>query len=605
MATISLCMIVKDEEKLLSRCLESVSSYVDEIVIVDTGSTDNTIEIAKKFNSKVFEYKWDNNFAAARNFSISQATGEYILILDADEYVSIKNEIMWNLTEPVYVLKIQNIGDGSIVNHQAIRLFQNNGEFNYKGRIHEHLDVLVNSTTPIFDEFLICHTGYQKKIVSEKKKDSRNYELLITEIKDNPTGYNYFNLGTHYKSVHKYNKAIESYKKAYPISTNFTFVTKLLLSMAECLVALNRNDEAIKVLNDAIEVHPFYTDFYYELGNIYKSIGSFKDAELYYNKALSMGEVKKSNYISNEGIGTYLASYKLGELSLERLDFAQALKHAVSSLQFNMRFSPAITLFFKSIRSANPNETIKTFYQFWKPENENDIFLLVKSLYMLRSTLLAEVLKNVDQESIPDNIRLVTLLLGKEYTLASSQWGQLKKLDEDNLADLFTTSLILEDKTLLDLPIVKGYFNRNEMEIMHSLVDGLPLKVDKLSTFLEKIIKQAVTILLSLREYEVFEKVLKNVNSCFNTKYEVALILVEFGFTEIAQDILIELSNNKKVSQTVLYSLVDLFMLHSKYEDAFALLNSIIESGGTQKAYQRMQLLNEKYNNPLLRNHFS
>ena len=83
--TISLCMIVKDEEEFLPGCLESVKEAVDEIIIVDTGSTDRTVEIAKSYGAKVYFHPWENDFSKARNYSISYATGDWIMYLDADE----------------------------------------------------------------------------------------------------------------------------------------------------------------------------------------------------------------------------------------------------------------------------------------------------------------------------------------------------------------------------------------------------------------------------------------------------------------------------------------------------------------------------------------
>ncbi len=85
MPTLSLCMIVKNEEKHLARCLSSVKDVADEIVIVDTGSTDKTIEIAESFSAKIFHFDWVNDFSAARNFALSKCTGDWILYLDADE----------------------------------------------------------------------------------------------------------------------------------------------------------------------------------------------------------------------------------------------------------------------------------------------------------------------------------------------------------------------------------------------------------------------------------------------------------------------------------------------------------------------------------------
>ena len=91
MVSFSLCMIVKDEEAVLSRCLDSLHDIMDEIIIVDTGSTDKTKEIARKYTDKIFDYKWCNDFADARNFAASKATGDYIYTADADEYLDAEN----------------------------------------------------------------------------------------------------------------------------------------------------------------------------------------------------------------------------------------------------------------------------------------------------------------------------------------------------------------------------------------------------------------------------------------------------------------------------------------------------------------------------------
>ena len=85
MIQISLCMIVKDEEKVLERCLASVADLMDEIVVVDTGSTDKTKEIAKKYTDKIYDFKWVDDFSAARNFAFSHASKDYVLSMDADE----------------------------------------------------------------------------------------------------------------------------------------------------------------------------------------------------------------------------------------------------------------------------------------------------------------------------------------------------------------------------------------------------------------------------------------------------------------------------------------------------------------------------------------
>ena len=91
MITISTCMIVKNEERLLARCLDCVKAFSDEIIIVDTGSTDNTKAIASKYTDKIYDFPWINDFAAARNFSFSKASCEYIYTADADEVIDKEN----------------------------------------------------------------------------------------------------------------------------------------------------------------------------------------------------------------------------------------------------------------------------------------------------------------------------------------------------------------------------------------------------------------------------------------------------------------------------------------------------------------------------------
>ncbi|WP_337960802.1 glycosyltransferase family 2 protein [Caloramator sp. mosi_1] len=116
---ISLCMIVKNEENNIAKCLNSIKDYVDEIIITDTGSTDNTKEIAKSFTDKIFDYNWNNNFADARNFCISKAKNDWVLVLDADEVViefDIKN-----------ILEFINKNLSCVGRIKRINIFEDNG----------------------------------------------------------------------------------------------------------------------------------------------------------------------------------------------------------------------------------------------------------------------------------------------------------------------------------------------------------------------------------------------------------------------------------------------------------------------------------------------
>ena len=146
MNKLSVCMIVRNEEKNIERCLISIKDIADEIIIVDTGSTDKTTEICKKFNVKLINHKWNDDFSEARNISLDYATKDYILFLDADEEISkedrtkLKALLNKDSLEEGYFLKLSNVIKGNEVgDYTVFRLFKNNPKYRFKGKIHEQV----------------------------------------------------------------------------------------------------------------------------------------------------------------------------------------------------------------------------------------------------------------------------------------------------------------------------------------------------------------------------------------------------------------------------------------------------------------------------------
>ena len=144
---LSICMMVRDEEKNLGRCLDAVKSLVDrddvELIIVDTGSKDSTVDIAREYTDKVYFHPWNNNFAAMRNVTVSYARGEYILIMDADEvltdpaslYKYISDESLKDYN--TFTVKVKNFdssGGYTVITQE--RVFKNDGSFGYEGSVH-------------------------------------------------------------------------------------------------------------------------------------------------------------------------------------------------------------------------------------------------------------------------------------------------------------------------------------------------------------------------------------------------------------------------------------------------------------------------------------
>lgn len=149
---ISLCMIVKNEEKILRQCLQSLKEIVDEMIIVDTGSTDRTKEIAREFTENVFDYNWNMDFAAARNFAFSKATGDYIYSADADETLDEENQVKFKalkkvllpeieIVQMIYVTEQLNHPTENYARDYRPKLFKRLRQFTWIDPIHETVSV--------------------------------------------------------------------------------------------------------------------------------------------------------------------------------------------------------------------------------------------------------------------------------------------------------------------------------------------------------------------------------------------------------------------------------------------------------------------------------
>ena len=192
--TLSLCMIVKDEEAMIGRCLEAARDAVDEIVVVDTGSTDRTVEIAERHGARVLHHAWDGDFAAARNASFDAATGDWVMYLDADEVlVADDAQRLRALTgrtwrEAFFLTETNHTGDiedGTAITHDAMRVFRNRPEYRFEGRIHEQIAQNLPGYLPERQErtaVRVEHFGYLGAVRDTKDKTNRNLELLERQV---------------------------------------------------------------------------------------------------------------------------------------------------------------------------------------------------------------------------------------------------------------------------------------------------------------------------------------------------------------------------------------------------------------------------------------
>lgn len=229
---LSQCMIVKNEEQNIRRALSWGKDIVYEQIVVDTGSTDRTVEIAQEMGAKVFHFEWIDDFSAAKNYAIEQASGEWIAFLDADEYFTAESAgkifAVIQKTEAetcrggelqAILAKMINIQNGKLgVSGQHIRIFRNDPHLRYENRIHETLKYSGQEQVRAYDareELIIYHTGYSQEAYKRTGKTQRNIRLLEKNLKDNPRdAESLAYLGDSYLSKEQYDKAKECFHRA-------------------------------------------------------------------------------------------------------------------------------------------------------------------------------------------------------------------------------------------------------------------------------------------------------------------------------------------------------------------------------------------------------
>lgn len=321
---LSICMIVKNEAENLRRCLPEAMTFADEIIVVDTGSEDDTREVARGFGAKVSDMVWSGDFAAARNESLRLATGEWILVLDADEVLAVEKGLalkgfIRRALGHVYKVSIYNMATlayTSLVN-QMVRLFRNGRGYRYEGTIHEQLMGEEYPILNIFEsELLIFHYGYLPDHVDKKEKHARNLEILESYLANNPEDHFYiFNYAVELMAQQRWEEALHYFQDSFRHSGGVRMHHPLLLNyMVACLMTLSRFPEAERVLKDAAAVYPRYPDFYYLLGEIYFGQKRFAEAKKALHKAMQVGEAfgKTTSYY---GRGSFLNVYFLARIA--------------------------------------------------------------------------------------------------------------------------------------------------------------------------------------------------------------------------------------------------------------------------------------------------
>lgn len=224
---LTVCLLAKNEENNIGRALTSIQSAADEIIVVDTGSTDRTIEIAESFGAKIVHHPWNESFADARNAGLEHATGDWVLMLDADEAVSEKMARMLqgalrDLSAEGYLTILTNYVEGKPLDRGAVlRLFRNRRTYRYSGRVHESI---MESLGPNQGKVktlhaIIEHYGYNPVEDKRKGRRERNKRLLESMLEEEPTrASTWFFLGLEHTQLSDHGRAMGCFRKALALN---------------------------------------------------------------------------------------------------------------------------------------------------------------------------------------------------------------------------------------------------------------------------------------------------------------------------------------------------------------------------------------------------
>jgi len=285
--SLSVCMIVRNEEHCLARALDSVKDLADELIVVDTGSTDRTKEIARTYTDKIFDFVWRDDFSAARNFSLSKASGDWILVLDADEVIAHEDHdtirallnqeyvayafpqisythdiTQYNYTplvmsNPLHKKYQQYVHSFSgYISCNIIRLFRNHVNIRFVGAVHESVDASCREKGEVLKTDLwIHHYQFERGADALREKQLRYlkiYEHHLGEYPDKARAYRDI-ASVYYTYTTQYEKAIDYFKKSLALNNKNK---KTYVGLGLCYAKVNKLRDALCVFDQGLHVFP-------------------------------------------------------------------------------------------------------------------------------------------------------------------------------------------------------------------------------------------------------------------------------------------------------------------------------------------------------------
>lgn len=566
---ISACMIAKNEEKNIETCINSYKNIVDEIIVVDTGSSDRTIEIAENLGAKVYFFEWINDFAAAKNFALSKVKGDWIIFLDADEYFDeasakkIRNIIL-SLKNSKYtaigckLINIDKVKNKLIDSFMQVRIFKNDKNIRYENSIHEALKAKRGKIELIsfYKELSIYHTGYSTDI--NKNKAKRNLEIILDKIKvegDNHKYYRY--LCDCYFSLMDYENALK-YGELH-LSNGIKVVgyqSRIYKVIIDCLWKMGKPKKQIEMkLIEAISIFPDHPNFYCSYALFLLDEKRYDEALKNFLLTLKYNDEYKGIEV-NLILGIIPVVYKkVAYIYILKNKEELALEYLYKALQFNKFDVESFGNIFNIIKKEKSNTIIEFLNNIYDIQSEEDTKFLVNQFIKIKPKDVLAYYTNIWYKKFgnEDSSLSFTLLVQGRYKTVSQLYykAYLNDFSDTNALLSIIASMLDGDTSQLKLlsEVVKPTYRRiilAYIEDKHMLYD---VDIDDYLRILAELIlidkkevtnlfvelKSKFSINISNRIAEMFKSNHRYIEALtyfeeFSKKYKDKNILMDLGY---------------------------------------------------------------------------
>ncbi|WP_271811953.1 glycosyltransferase [Clostridium beijerinckii] len=552
---ISACMIAKNEEKNIKRCIESYKSIVNEIIVVDTGSTDKTIEIAEKLGAKIYSYEWNNDFAAAKNYALDISNGDWIIFLDADEYFERGKEL--NLSKVIrkfdnrkdidgLIVKLYNIDNNetNIIDSMiVVRIFRNYKNIRFRGNIHEAIMKDGEDIQCMFideNDIKIFHTGYSSNVVEAKIE--RNLEVLEANVnKGNIRPLDYIYLCDCYMSLHKYDLVIK-YSREYLNLNNHVagYNSKPYQLLINALNQIGCTANELKYeINNALKKFPYHPEFYRMLAAVYNTEKKYQLALETYLKVLKLQDEYTDLEINNVPSVMFDVYYNIGLLYEYKNDYLNALEYYYKSLKSNKYNEIAFNMLIKLLKNEKIQDIVGLLNTIYDNSEEDTRFIMKVLMKIKHGELLLHYYNIWSKTYKNEDVSMMYMLFSNHYYEKSFNmfYNVLLIEKSEEYIILAIVSAILSNKPDLIQKII-NIADDIYINIINSYLgkEGVLLKQDNLLPY-TKILQQIVLI---SNDEEVLNKYLNGMHEVESEQmiFEIVELLKDNGLYHYAINIL-------------------------------------------------------------------